>query len=121
MKLWRAAPVIVALAAVAGIVAGCGGDSNGDTTPNPDGTDAPAAFETARADLQADLEGYGENIGSLPNDIREDLLASCRELASYASDDAVDDICSAVERAIDNADPGLIDLVLNELDALTPE
>lgn len=119
MRLLLAAPVIVALASVAAIVAACGG--GGDGGPGPNATDTAAAFETARADLRADLEGYGENIGSLPADIREDLLAACRELDSYISKDEVDDICSAVERAIDDDDPGLIDLVLNELDALTPE
>ena len=112
-----AAPFIATLAAAA-IIAACGG--SGDGGPSPNATDTAAALETARAGLRSDLENYGANIGSLPDDIRADLLASCWELQSYAADDAVDDICSAVERAIDNADPGLIALILNELNALTP-
>lgn len=101
------------------IFAAC--SDGGGSGPGPDATETAAAFETARDGLRDDLEAYGANIGSLPDDLRAALLNKCRELEAYASQDAVDDICSAVQRAIDDADPGLIDLVLNELSALTPE
>ena len=110
------APVVLAT-----MLFGCNGDS-GDSQPpvtTENGNEAPAEFEVARDALYQELDSYGANIGVLPDDVRDDLLASCRALDEFAASDDVDDICAAIEQAIADGDPGLIDLVLNELAALT--
>ena len=101
-----AAPVVLAA-----LLLGCNGDS--DSAPNA------AEFELARDALFQELDSYGANIGVLPDDIRDDLLASCYALDEFAAGDDVDEICMAIEQAIADGDPGLIELVLNELAALT--
>ena len=119
-----AAPVVLAA-----LLLGCNGDDDSPsgtgtrapiTTENGDGT--PTEFELARDALYEDLDGYGANIGALADpllvDVRDDLLASCRALDEFAASDDVDEICTAIERAIADGDPGLIELVLNELAAL---
>lgn len=110
------APVVLAT-----MLFGCNGDGGDSPTPvstaNGDGT--PTEFELARDALSEELDRYGANIGALPDDVRDDLLASCRALDEFAASDDVDQICTAIERAIADGDPGLIDLVLNELAALT--
>ena len=119
--LLLAAPVVLAA-----LLLGCngeGGTANGGNIPSPGGTktgdETPTAFELARDTLYQELDGYGANIGVLPDDIRDDLLASCRALDEFTSSGDVDNICAAIERAIADGDPGLIQLVLNELAALT--
>ena len=121
LLLLLAAPVVLAA-----LLLGCNGD---DDSPSATGTQAPLTtengnatpteFELARDAFYQDLDSYGANIGVLPDDIRDDLLASCRALEEFAAGDAVDDICTAIERAIADGDPGLIEIVLNELAALT--
>ena len=116
-----AAPVVLAA-----LLLGCNGDSD---APNETGTQAPVTtengngtpteFELARDALYQELDSYGANIGVLPDDVRDDLLASCRALGEFAASDDVDNICTAIEQAIADGDPGLIQLVLNELAALT--
>ena len=106
---------------LATLLFGCNGDS-GDSQPpvtTENGNEAPTEFEVARDALYQELDSYGANIGVLPDDVRDDLLASCRALDEFAASDDVDDICAAIEQAIADGDPGLIDLVLNELAALT--
>ena len=113
--LLLAAPVVLAA-----LLLGCNGD--GGDAPTPAGTaigdGTPTEFELARDELYQDLDSYGANIGVLPDDIRDDVLASCRALDEFAESDDVDQICTAIEQAITDGDPGLIDLVLNELAAL---
>ncbi len=113
-----AAPVVLAA-----LILGCNGDGGDSQTPtgtdNGDGT--PTEFELARDALYQELDSYGANIGVLPDDIRDDLLASCRALDEFAASDDVDNICTAIEQAIADGDPGLIQLVLNELAALTAD
>ena len=104
--LLLSAPVVLAA-----VLIGCNGGD--ESAPNA------AEFELARDALYQELDSYGANIGVLPDDVRDDLLASCRALDEFAASDDVDDICAAIEQAIADGDPGLIDLVLNELAALT--
>ncbi len=114
-----AAPVVLAA-----LILGCNGDGGDSQTPTgtaENGDGAPTEFELARDELYEELDSYGANIGVLPDDVRDDLLASCRALDEFAASDDVDEICTAIERAIADGDPGLIELVLNELAALTAE
>ena len=104
--LLLAAPVVLAA-----LLLGCNGD--GGDSPNA------AEFESARDALYQELDTYGANIGVLTDDVRDDLLASCRALDEFAASDDVDEICTAIEQAIADGDPGLIELVLNELAALS--
>ncbi len=103
-----AAPVVLAA-----LLLGCNGGGDSPNGPNA------IEFELARDALYQELDNYGANIGFLPDDVRDDLLASCHALDELAASDDVDEICTAIERAIADGDPGLIDLVLNELAALT--
>ncbi len=121
LLLFLVAPVVLSA-----LLLGCNGDGDGPngsstqaptTTENGNGT--PTEFELARDSLYQELDGYGANIGVLPDDIRDVLLASCRALDELAESDDVDEICTAIEQAIADGDPGLIEIVLNELAALT--
>ncbi len=115
--------VLAAPAVLAALILGCNGDGGGSPAPvtTENGTGTPTEFELARDALYQELDSYGANIGVLPDDIRDDLLASCRALDEFAAGDDVDDICTAIAQAIADGDPGLIELVLNELAALTAE
>ena len=140
-------PALLAALAVSVFVA-CGGGGETDTPSatgtidgangSPSGTEAPAgeqtpgangaaatvdgatptAFEALRDAFIDDLAGIGVNIGAVPEDVREALLATCEELSAFADVEAV---CGAVARAMDSGDSGLIDLVLDELAELTAE
>lgn len=91
-------------------------------TPTEGGLqNTPGAFETARDALSAQLEAIGVNIGVLPDDISQQLLDACRELEMFLDPGETDEICDAIEEAIDQRDPGLIDLVLERLDELEPK
>ena len=68
-----------------------------------------------------DLVNYRVTIGDVPADIGARLLADCEQLETFADKNRVEDICTAIEQAMANADPGLIDRVLAELAALTPD
>lgn len=126
-KLWIPA---LCLTVVAGLA--CGGGSNSaepttaiDTsTPAPGETAAaspdaatatPSEFEELREALIDRLQGFGANIGALPDDIRDDLLAACEDLSAFADAERVGELCSAIEQAIAAGDSGLIDLVVNDL------
>jgi hypothetical protein len=82
---------------------------------------SPTAFEEARDSFAARVQAIGPNIGSVPDDIRGDLLTQCEALGEYADGGDVDDICSAVERAMNTGDFGLIDLILLDLAGLEEE
>lgn len=97
--------------------AACGGGS-GDTNPGNGPTATPGDFEKARDGLVRDLDNIGANIGSVPDDIRASLIATCQELGAYVDRETIDRICPAIGQAIDASDPGLIDLIVEELAAL---
>lgn len=124
----------------AALTAACGGDDGsgnsggtaspadtpaGGTTPRSTATvgpeDTPTEFETLRDELSAQLDAIGVNIGAVPDDIRDQILASCRELATFADGKRVEEMCEAIERAMENDDPGLIDLVVDQLAELEPD
>lgn len=122
---------LVVLMLVAASALACGDDDgNSPSRPTTNGTqpangeqgsptnadgEPPTAFEEARGDFAASLEAIGSNIGAVPEDVRADLLDRCNALAEYADGDDVESICSAVERAMDSGDFGLVDLVLEQL------
>ena len=128
-------PVLASLLLSLGLAA-CGGEDspsgpvNGDA-PQPSSTasvaDAtveanatPTEFETLRDGLRDRLDAIGASIGDTPSDIREQILASCRELADFAEPDLVEPICQDIDEAIERGDPGKIDLVLGHLASLEP-
>ncbi len=109
------------LALTAAIAAACGG---GNDSPNPTGNGATGTagpFEAARDALVEDLVNYRVTIGDVPPDVGARLLADCEQLETFADTNRVEDICTAIEQAMESADPGLIDRVLTELAELTPD
>lgn len=92
-----------------------GNGNDGETPPSPEG------FTMARDDLVEELDSIGVNIGIVPADIRDDLLEQCRELEAYVDPQRLDPLCNGISQAIDENDPGLIDLVVNELATLEPD
>lgn len=126
-----------------GLALACGGGDDGDSNGDGVGTAArtgtpgtgatqpaataadgaentPTEFETLRDALSDQLVGFGVNIGAVPDDVREQLLASCRELASFVERERVAELCEAIEQAIDGNDPGLVDLIVDQLAELKP-
>jgi hypothetical protein len=57
----------------------------------------------------------------MPEDVRDQLLALCRELEAFVEGERVAEICGAIEQAIERGDPGFIDLVLEQLAELEPD
>ena len=111
----------IPLLALTAAAAACGG---GNDSPNPPGNGATGTagpFEATRDALVEDLVNYRVTIGDVPADIGARLLADCEQLETFADSDRVEDICTAIEQAMANADPDLIDRVLAELAALTPD
>ena len=109
------------LALTAAIAAACGG---GNDSPNPTengATGTAGPFEAARDALVEDLVNYRVTIGDVPPDVGARLLADCEQLETFADTNRVEDICTAIEQAMESADPGLIDRVLTELAELTPD
>lgn len=96
-----------------------GGPESPTPTPTVEGT--PTRFEALRDGLRGQLEAIGDNIGTVPDDIRDQLLARCHELEEFVAPEVIADICGAIEQAIDGGDPGLIDLVLARLAELREE
>ena len=109
------------LALTAAVAAACGG---GNDSPNPTGNGATGTagpFEAARDALVEDLTNYRVTIGDVPPDVGARLLTDCEQLETFADSNRVEDICTAIQQAMANADPGLIDRVLTELAELTPD
>ncbi len=134
--------IIALLMLTAGLAGACGGGNgaggNGATpgrtaspaptedgagsTPTQDGAEStPTNFEALRDALRNQLDAIGVNIGAVPDDVRDQILASCRELEAFVEGERVEEICGAIEQAIERGDPGLIDLVLNQLAELEPD
>jgi hypothetical protein len=137
----RALVLVAGLAGAAFLACGGGdgGDAGDSATNTPQRTTAPTATEPATATstiepaatptlyavgetflelrdgLAEALDSIGANIGAVPPDIRADLVARCQRLARFAAEDEVNVICDAIERAMDRGDPGLIELVLENL------
>lgn len=93
-----------------------------ESTPTQGGAEStPTRFEALRDALRNQLDAIGVNIGAVPGDVRDQILASCRELEAFAEGERVEEICGAIEQAMERGDPGLIDLVLNQLAELEPD
>ena len=113
-----------ALLVVAFVVGACGGDGDGgddngatagrtEFPPAMDGT--PARFEALRDALADRLEAIQVNIAAIPDDVQRKIIDLCRELEAFIDEDRVDEICGALDEAIDRGDPGRIDRILAEL------
>lgn len=80
----------------------------------------PTDFTSLRDDLIERLDSIGVSIGFAPDEVRDQLLESCHDLELFADAGRVGDICDALDDAIERGDPGLIDLILDELRKLEP-
>ena len=126
MRCWLA----VVVAAVALTLVACGGGNSpaGSSSPTSVGTSAglptpgfrstPSNFDEAVAAVRGRLDVIGVNIGSVPPDVRKQVLAQCRDLARFADQKKVNDLCSAVERAMNTGDFGTLDQVIAQLGQL---
>ena len=76
------------------------------------------ALESAADLASKSIDDVLSNIGSVPDDIRDALIASCQELGTFVDKETIDRICPAIGQAIDANDPGLIDVIVEELAAL---
>lgn len=83
--------------------------------------DPPTTFGAMRDDLLARLDAIGVNIGVVPDDIGELLVSSCLELEAFVEGERVAEICASIGDAIEQGDPGLIDLVMERLADLDPD
>ena len=107
---------------LASVIAACG-DGSGSGEADGGATDTNGSesdFETLRDRLIERLDSFGANIGSVPDDIRDQILGTCRELSEFADPEVVDQICRAIQQAIDDSDPGLVDLIVDQLAELEP-
>lgn len=116
-SLWLLGALLTLTAA---LVIGCGGGGGGGSDGGPT-KGSPEDFARDRDALMGELDAIGANIGAVPDDIREHLLRLCQDLEQYVDPEELETVCSAIDRAIEENDPGLIDLVLNELAALEPD
>lgn len=87
--------------------------------------ETPTSFEALKGELAGRLEGFGVNIGSVPDDVRRQLLGRCGELEAFAESGAVEDICSSIDDAFEQGTPatarGLIDAIVVSLSELQAE
>lgn len=100
---------------------GRNGDGGATATPGAETPATPSTFDDLRGALLERLDAFGVNIGAVPPDVRAQILGLCRQLEQFVDEDTVDELCGAVERAMEQNDPGLIDLVIEDLAALEPE
>ena len=101
------------------------GSENGGPTPTSPvqtvesgGNATPASLPELRGELSNRLDGIGVNIGAVPDDVREQLLASCRQLERFVERERVDQICQTIEDAIEQGDPGLLDRAVQQIEEL---
>lgn len=129
--------IITLLMLTVGLASACGGGNGADDGESPTGailnrTESPAptvdgaestptGFEALRDALRDRLDTIGVNIAAVPDDVRDQILASCRELEAFVERDRIERACEAIEQAIEGGDPGLIDLVLEQLAELEPD
>ena len=126
---------LFALAATLALACNGGGDngSNGGETPDGNGTPTvdgtpgvptfpsdgaeptPRDLDEARERLSSQLDAIGANIGAVPDDIRDQLLDRCRAIEEFTDAGDIEAICQEIDLAVENNDPGLIDLVLGQL------
>jgi len=96
-----------------------GGDDNGAmagrTESPPAVQSTPAEFEALRGALADRLEAIQVNIAAIPDDVQKEIMDSCRQLEAFIDEDRVDEICGALDDAIERGDPGRIDRILAEL------
>ena len=116
--------IIALLLLTTGLAAACGGNGTGD---GPDANGASPGSTESRAQATADplidalreqLDAIGVNIGAVPDDVRDQILASCAELEELVEAVRRVRVCAVVEVAIEQGDPGLIDQILDELEDL---
>ncbi len=103
---------------------------DGGSEPSTTATVGPTARSTSLPTLDsgtpptsaAFLEGFtarldaiGPNIDSVPADVQIQILTECGLLSNYADRDTVAQLCNAIAKAMENHDPGLLDLVVDEL------
>lgn len=120
-RLAASAPVLLAVVTVVLLSCGGGGPNGGTPTDVPLPTNSqgtPLSFIEARDALAQRLDAIGTNIASVPDDVMQQLLIQCGQLIRYADRATVAQLCNAIDQAKKRADPGLIDLVVDELRAL---
>jgi hypothetical protein len=115
---------VALLAAVAVLAMACGGGNGGNsatattTTTATAATTATGPFAQLRDALRNRLNGIGVNIGSVPDDILNQILNQCHGLEEFADQNRVTDLCDAIRRARDTNDVGLIDQIVTQLGQL---
>jgi hypothetical protein len=118
MKRGVAIAVLLAVAA-AGVACGGGnGGGNGGNGGNGATATTTSDFTQLRDSLRTRLEGIGVNIGSVPDDVLNQILDQCHELENFADQKRVNDLCDAIKRARDTNDVGLIDQIVTQLGQL---
>jgi hypothetical protein len=99
--------ILIALGATGAACGGGGGDaSNATSTAN---------FEQLRDSLTRQLDSVGPNIGSMPDDVLNQILNNCHELEQFVDEGSINNLCEAIRRARDTDDPGLIDQIVAQL------
>ena len=99
--------ILIALGATGAACGGGGGDaSNATSTAN---------FEQLRDSLSSRLDSIGPNIGSMPDDVLNQILNNCHELETFVEEGSINNLCDAIRRARDTDDPGLIDQIVAQL------
>ena len=99
--------ILIAIGAIGAACRGSGGDaSNATSTAN---------FEQLRASLSSRLDSVGPNIGSMPDDVLNQILNNCHELEKVVNEGSINNLCDAIKRARDTNDPGLIDQIVAQI------
>ncbi len=119
MKRGVAIALLFAVAA-AGVACGggSGGGGNSATATTTTATTTTGPFAQLRDTLRSRLNGIGVNIGSVPDDILNQILNQCHELERFVDQNRVTDLCDAIKRARDTNDVGLIDQIVTQLGQL---
>jgi hypothetical protein len=108
---------------------GCGDEASKPSTGTtaPTRTARPTSLptldsgtpQTSAAFLEAftmRLDAIGPNIDSVPPDVQIQILTDCGLLSNYAVErEIVAQLCNAIAQSMERHDPGLLDLVVEEL------